>query len=331
MHCRIDRRSFLGVAGLFGFASMPRKAAAQSDGPRTAKRVGLLIGDEPEMVEAFKGEFTKLGYRDGVDLVVEVRVSRPNSADARTQAAELTSLTLDVIVAAALPQALQLRAAEADVRMVITTCPGMVSNGFAASLEHPGGNVTGMDELPPGVTERRLKLLKSAVPTASRIALLSTTPGRGGHETQLAEAERTAAQFGISVKAYRVTSFSQLQPALSAIVGDGMDGLLNFQGGLSLVNRQLIVDFANQHRLPAIYQATLFAEAGGLMAWAPDLNEQFRIAARTVDKIFKGAKPGDLPIQYPDRYYLTFNAATAKAIGLVLAPDLLAQADRVLP
>ncbi len=330
MRHRIDRRSFLGVAGLLGFAFMPDKATAQSDSSQNVKRVGLLIGDEPEMVEAFKGEFAKLGYRDGADLVVEVRISRPNSADATKHAVELTALNLDVIVAAALPQALQLRAAKADVRMVIATCPGMISNGFAASFEHPGGNVTGMDELPPGVTERRVKLLKSAVPAASRIALLSTTPGRGGHETQLAEAERAATQFGISVKPYRVTSFSQLQPALSAIVGDDMDGLLNFQGGLSLVNRQLIVDFVNQHRLPAIYQATLFAEGGGLMAWAPDLNEQFRIAARTVDKIFKGARPGDLPIQYPDRYYLTINAATAKAIGLVLAPDLLAQADRVL-
>ncbi len=326
----IDRRCVLGAAGLLGFASIPHDAAAQSDGSRTVKRVGLLIGDAPELIEAFRGEFTRLGYLEGLDLIAEIRVSRPNSDDAARHAAELTTLNLDVIVAASLPSALQLRAAKADVRMVIATCPGMVSNGFAASIEHPGGNVTGMDELPPGVTERRIKLLKAATPAASRIALLSTTPGRGGHETQLAEAERAASQLGISVKPYRVTSFSQLQPALSAIVGDGMEGLLNFQGALSLFNRRLIVDFVNQHRLPAIYQATLFAEAGGLMAWAPDLDEQFRAAARTVDKIFKGARPGDLPIQYPARYYLTINAATAKGLGLALAPDLLAQADRVL-
>jgi putative ABC transport system substrate-binding protein len=110
-----------------------------------------------------------------------------------------------------------------------------------------------------------------------------------------------------------------------------MDGLLSFQGALALLNRELIVEFATKHRLPAIYQATPFAEAGGLMAWAPDLEEQFRMAARYVDQILKGAKPGDLPIKYPARYYLTLNADTAKSIGLTFPPMLLAQADRVLP
>ena len=164
----------------------------------------------------------------------------------------------------------------------------------------------------------------------SRVALLSTTPGRGGHETQLADAEQAAAALRVRVKVYRVTSLSELQPALVALMEDQMNGLLSFQGALSLLNRRLIVDFAAKHELPAIYQATLFAESGGLMAWAPDLEEQFRIAARYVDQILRGAKPGDLPIRYPPRYYLTLNGATAKALGLTFPPVLLAQADRVL-
>ena len=133
-----------------------------------------------------------------------------------------------------------------------------------------------------------------------------------------------------SVKTYRVTSFSELEPALAAMVDDRMNGLVNFQGGLSVVNRKLIVDFVANHGLPAIYQATVFADAGGLLAWAPDFDEQLRMAARYVDQILKGAKPGNLPIQYPPRYYLTVNTAAAKKLELVLPPALLTQADRVL-
>jgi putative ABC transport system substrate-binding protein len=246
-------------------------------------------------------------------------------------AAELAHMDLQLIVAGALPFALEVRTANPAMPMVIATCPGMISNGFAESLEHPGRNVTGIDELPPGVTAKRLTLLRIAAPKVSSVALLSTTPGRGGHEIQLADAEQAARVLGIRVKPYRAASLGELQNVLATIVDDGMDGLLNFQGGLSLSNRQLIVDFAAEHRLPAIYQATLFAEAGGLMSWAPDLENQYRMAARYVDKILKGANPGDLPITYPPKYYLTIHAGAARRLGLTLPPALLAQADRVLP
>ena len=239
-------------------------------------------------------------------------------------------MDLKLIVAAALSIAIEVRKADSAIPMVIATCPGMVSNGFAQSLEHPGGNVTGMDELPPGLTTKRLTLLKTAAPRVSRVALLSTTPGRGGHEIQLADAEQSATALGIKVAPYRATSLGELQNALASLVSDGMDGLLSFQGGLSLTNRQLIIDFAAKHRLPAVYQATLFAEAGGLMAWAPNLTNQFRMAASYVDQILRGADPGDVPIQFPPRYYLTLNAGAAKGLGLTLPPALLDLADRVV-
>jgi putative ABC transport system substrate-binding protein len=129
---------------------------------------------------------------------------------------------------------------------------------------------------------------------------------------------------------YRATSLAELSAALAEIVADAMDGMLNFQGGLSLANRLLITNHMNEHRLPAIYQATLFAEAGGLMAWAPDLVEQYREAARSVDKILNGASAGDLPIKHPAKYFLTLNANAARKIGLVLPPGLVQQATRVL-
>lgn len=293
--------------------------------------MGFIIGAgyDPN-VAAFKKELRRLGYDEGENLIIETRITQPNSNDLPVMAAELTGIGVDVIVAASLPIALAVRNANPQMPMVVATCPGMVSNGFAQSLEHPGGNVTGMDELPPGLTGKRMQLLKAAAPKGTRIALLSTTPGRGGHEAQMADAVEAARSLGVQVRGYRARTFEELAPALGAIAADGMQGLVNFQGGLSLTNRQMIVDFANEHRLPAIYQATLFAEAGGLMAWAPDLIEQFRIAARFVDQILKGARPGDLPIKHPERYYLTINARTATRIGLELPTALLAQAHRVL-
>ena len=293
------------------------------------RRIGFLSGSVPTLINSFEEELQRLGYELGKDLIIEKRITRANTTDTAVYAAELGRMDLELILASALPAALEIRKANPAMPMVIATCPGMVSNGFARSLERPGGIYTGMDELPPGVTAKRLQLLKTAAPTVARIALLSTTPGRGGHETQLADAEQTARTLGVVVKPYRATSLKEIEAALSAIVADGMDGLMNFQGGLSLMNRQLIVDFAAKNRLPAIYQATFFVEAGGLMAWSPDQQEQYREAARYVDKILRGAKPGDLPIHYPDKYYLMINQKAAQALDLALPPSLIAQADKL--
>jgi putative ABC transport system substrate-binding protein len=180
------------------------------------------------------------------------------------------------------------------------------------------------------VTAKRLRLLRRAAPSVSRVALLSTTPGRGGHESQLVDAEAAAKELGFNLKAYRATSVSELTAALDAIRNDQMNGLLNFQGGLSLANRRMIVDFAAAHRLPAVYQSLFFVESGGLMAWAPDQRNQYRLGARLADQILKGKKPGDIPVQYPEPYRLHLNKTGAAAIGLTLPPDLVAEADQVL-
>ncbi len=307
-------------------------AAAHQSRPPRVRRIGFFSGAGlPPLLEAFKDELRSLGFTDGENVVIELRLSGPNTSDLPTQAAELAKMDLELVVAGALPFALEMRKANSAMPMVIATCPGMISNGFAQNLDHPGGHVTGIDELPPRLTTKRLTLLKTAAPKVSRVALLSTTPGRGGHEIQLADAEQAGKALGISVRAYRATSLDELQNGFKTIVKDGMDGLLNFQGGLSVANRQLIVDFAAEHRLPAIYQATLFAEAGGLMSWAPKLEEQYRMAARYSAKILAGANPGDLPIRYPAEYFLTINTGAARSLGLTLPPTLLAQAERVLP
>src|SRR5215212_1876035 len=293
-------------------------------------RIGFMSGSEPSLISSFEDEMHRLGYSPGKNIHIEMRVGRINTNDTAAHAAELGAMDLDFVVAAALPQALAMRQANPKMPMVIITCPGMVSNGFAESLERPGSIYTGLDELPPGVTRKRLQLLKRAAPSISRVALLSTTPGRGGHETQLADAERTARDLGVSVKVYRASSIGEIVSALDAIRSDQMNGLVNFQGGLSLGNRQMIVDFAAAQRVAAVYQSLFFVESGGLMAWAPDQRNQYRLGARYADQILKGKKPGDIPVQYPEPYQLHVNKSAAAAIGLTVPADLVAEADRVL-
>lgn len=324
---KFDRRFLVG--SLLGVALLPGCAGRLT--PTGSPRIGFLAGaHNPQMVDAFLGELARLGWVQGRTIHVETRVARPNSSDARLYSNELARSGVQLIVASALPYALEVRRANPGMPMVVGTAAGLVSNGFARSMARPGGIVTGMEELVPGLTARRLAYLKQAAPHLRRIALLSTTPGVGGHEIQLADAEAAAPGLGVSVKAYRATNRKEIERALGQVVGDGMQGLVNFQGGLSLANRQLIVDFAAKHRLPAIYQAVLFAEAGGLMSWAPDQNEQLRVAARLTDRILRGAKPGDLPITYPSPYFLTINRSAARRIGLNLPEALLRSADRVI-
>ena len=325
-----SRRWFVSRVGLLGCA-LPLTVSAQRPRLHRVGRIGFLGGGAPTLVKAFEQEMRRLRYVEGENIVIEKRVLRPNSPNVAPQAAELAHMNLDLIMAGWLGAALEVRKNNPAMPMVIATCPGMVSNGFAKSLKRPGGIYTGIDELPPGVTAKRLRLLKTAAPMVSRVGLLSTTPGHGGHEAQLADAEQAAKSLRLTVKPYRATTLSELEAGLASIVSDRMDGLLNFQGGLSLANRELIVDFAAKNRLPAIYQSAFFTEAGGLMAWAPDQEGQYREAARYVDKILKGANPGDLPVRYPGRYYLTINKSAARGLGLDLPPALLAKADQVLP
>jgi len=324
-----SRRTFLQQLAL-GVGATPLLArGADADPARRVPRIGLLAGDFPEHINAFLGALRAEGFVDGENVVVEKRIQRAFT-DGPPMAKELAALPLDFIVASALPSALRVRAANPNMPMVIATCPGLVRNGFARSMENPGGIYTGVDELPPGVTEKRLTLLKAAATAAKRVALLSTTPGVGGHETQLEDAERAARSLGVVVKPYRATTPEELNSALAAIASDRADAMLNFQGGLSIFLRQAIVNFATSHRLPAIYQAAMFVDAGGLMSWAPDQVEQQRMAARLAARILKGAKPGDLPIVYAPNYSLTINAGASKKIGLKLPQELLAQAARTV-
>jgi len=321
----LSRRSFVAALG----SAVPLAALARQ-APRGVRRLGIIIGSEPTLFAAFDAQMRQLGWVPGENVILELRKTRANTSDSATFAAELARLNLDLVLVGSLPPALEMRQAKPDQPMVIATCPGLVSNGFAATMDRPGGHATGIDELPPGVTAKRLKLLKTAAPGIARVALVSTTPGRGGHEAQLADAQQAAPALGITVKPYRAASLDELKTALAAIADDRMEAIATFQGAVAILNRQVIIDFAAAHRLPAVYQAVAFPDSGGLMAWAPDLVEQYRDAARYVDQILKGANPGDLPARYPSGYFLTINAGAAAALHLELPPALLVQVDRVV-
>lgn len=329
MNALTTRRNFLQTLALL--PALPLMAEGHRGlTPQTVPRIGYLGGAGVlHLEEAFTQELQTLGFQEGANIHLEKRLARPNSTDAATMAAELAQRDLSLIVAASLPFALDIRKHNPRMPMVLATCPGLVNNGFAQSVEHPGGIYTGIDELPPGVTAKRLQLLKAVAPTATRIALLATTPGVGGNEVQLAEAQQAATSLGVEVKPYRASSLPELENALTTLGKEGMHGMLIFQGALTLANRQRMVDFAVRHRIPAIYQQSVFVEIGGLMAWAPDLAEQFREAARYVAKILQGAKPGDLPIKHPEPYFLTLNARTARQIGVRFSDTLLAEATKV--
>jgi putative ABC transport system substrate-binding protein len=326
---RLSRRQLLMAAAALGFARARSEEAARP--PRKLPRIGFMSGTGyPELEEAFVDELRKSGLVEGRDLIIERRLSRPNSNDLATMGRELANSDLALVVPTALPAALVIREANPSMPMVIGTCPGMVANGFAKTMEKPGGIYTGIDELPPGVIARRMTLLRTAAPAITRLALLSTAPGTIAHDIQMADAQRAAAELDLPVKAYRATSLAEIRTALNAMRADGMNGLQNLQGGLSLANRQLIVDFAAAHRIPAIYQARLFVPAGGLMAWAPDQSGQLRIAARMVARILGGASPGDIPVAYPGKYSLLLNLRAAQRIGLAFPDGVSAQADEVI-
>ena len=330
MHTLVTRRKF--VKALFLFAGVPSVLYCKELlNKQSIPRIGFLSGAGPLHLEkVFTDELEKLGFQEGKNVQIEMRLARPNTGDLAAMATELAGMDLSLIVAASLPVALEIRKNNPKMPMVLATCPGMVSNGFAKSLQHPGSIYTGIDELPKGVVAKRLQLLKTAIPTANRIALLSATPGVGGHEAQLAEAEKTAPTLGIEVTPYRVKTLEDLQKALTDLTNDDIDGVVIFQGALTLANRKMVVDFASENRLPIIYQQSVFVEIGGLMAWAPDLEQQFREAAHFVDKILKGAKPGDLPVKHPDKYFLTLNKTAASKIGVTFPEELIAEATTVI-
>jgi putative ABC transport system substrate-binding protein len=331
----MDRRQFIGaVAG--GLLSTPLAVDAQQ--PGKVYRIGWLdLGAPPSsgrgnrVLDAFRLGLRELGWIEGRSIAIDERYANEDSARLAAAAAELVGLRVDVIVTITTPAALAAKKTTALVPIVMAGSSRPVELGLVASLAHPGGNVTGVTNNPGGgILQKLLQLLKEAAPRVSRVALLWAGSSALGEENALAQLQAAAPALGITVLSAEADGPKDIPAALAAILQQRADGLFVTPNSTNTGQRQLIVDFALANRLPAIFADSRWASDGGLMSYGIDWIELRRHSATYVDKILKGAKPADLPVEQPTKFELVINLKTAKAIGLTIPQSLLARADEVI-
>jgi len=316
-------------------ATVSLTTAPPADAEQAAKvpRIGYLgaatLSAIPERVEAFRQGLRELGYVEGKNIVIEYRYTEGKLDRLPALAAELVRLKVDVIVTAG-PTITRV-AKEATVAIPIVTANDgdPVGNGFVASLARPGGNITGLSTLAPELSGKRLEILKEIVPKLSRLAVLGNSPDPGNRQN-LKEAELAAKAFGVKLQYLDLLSFKDIEAAFRAASKERTDAALVLQSAVLVSHRTQLADLAVKSRLPAIYYRSQFVEAGGLMAYSVSSTDLDRRAATYVDKILKGSKPADLPVEQPTKFELIINRKTAKALGLTIPPSLLQRADQVI-
>ena len=322
----MDRRRFL-LTSLAGALAVPVAAEGQQAGK--VYRIGFLSQGQPPkaFLEALQQGLRELGYAEGRNLVWEFR-STDGSLDQLPQFAEdLVRLKVDVILARASSGAMAAKRATTSIPIVFFAVYAPVEIGLVPNLGHPGGNITGVAVNASDMAGKRVQLLKELVPTLKRVAILSH-PSHPTNAVQLQGAQAAARTLGVHLRAVSVRSADDFAPALNAL--RGIEGVLNADTPLFVTHRTRLVDAVAASRLPAIYPARVYVEAGGLMSYGPNLPDVWRRAAAYVDKILKGAKPGDLPVEQPTEFELVINLKTAKALGLTIPPSVLLRADQVI-
>ena len=323
----MDRRIFLGALTT-GLLAVPLAAAAQTAG--RVYRVGVLSPGSPGTgIAAFGVGIRRLGWVPGQNLILEQRFARGDLGRLPALAAELVSLKVDVILVSsvAIPAA---RAATRTIPTIMTfAVDDPVEEGWVASLARPGGNLTGVTLHAPELTGKRLQLIKSVLPEMRRVGVLAWP--RPGGLGQVRAVESAARSLNLQTHVVEVQEPSQYEGALDALKRAGVDALLVLASSAFFAERQRIADLAVKHRLPLVSPFREVAEAGGLMAYGPHVVELWgeRVPVY-VDRILKGAKPGDLPIEQPTKYELVINLKTAKTLGLTIPPSLLQRADQVI-
>lgn len=320
----MNRRDVLLGAAV---AAIGWRADAQ-EAPRNA-RIGFVVSGEVYPRRYFDEAMRQLGWIEGRNLVVDRRVTGEDPDRRKAAAAELIATHPDVIVVAGLIDALPIHALTRTVPIVVITAPDLVGTGLADSLARPGGNVTGIMVLGGELDGKRLQLLRELVPAAARISDLvyARNPWSMPRATAI---EALARPLGIRVAARLVSEAGELDGAFAASADDHDQAILVQEGAVFVENRPRIIALAAQYRLPAIYVEREFAESGGLLSYGALRRENFERAAALVDKILKGAKPADLPIEQPTRFELVVNLKTARELGLTIPPTILDLADEVI-
>ena len=327
------RRAFIKLVGGGVAAAWPIAARAQQ-GERM-RRIGVLTGvaaDDPEgqaRIAAFLQGLQQLGWTDGRNMRIEYRWAAGSASDLRKYAAELAALAPEVIFAAGGTSLGTLLQVTRAVPVVFAIVPDPVGSGFVDSLARPGGNATGFMQFEYSLSGKWVELLKQIAPGVTRAAVLwdpAIPPGIG----QFAIIQSVAPSAGVDVSPVNVRDASEIERAVAAFARFSNGGLIVTGSALAVVHRHLIIALAARHKLPAIYFERGFVADGGLISYGSNWVDQFRHAAAYVDRILRGEKPADLPVQAPTKYELVINLKTAKALGLTVPPALIARADEVI-
>jgi putative ABC transport system substrate-binding protein len=321
-------RRLLGIALFAAIFGMAGESISQQPSSAKNARIGLLGAEHSSSVEAFRQGLRDLGWVDGQNLIIEFRFVHGSEDRLAMIAGELVGLGMDVIVTSSVTYIEPARRATQTIPIVFCTHYGPVEAGHVDSLKHPGGNLTGLTNPGPEMTAKRLELLKEAVPTARRIAVL--WPRATGAPAVLGPTEAAARALGVELQPVQARSSDELDDAVAAVVSAGADALLVPPSVLALRERARLPALALKHRLPSIFGFRESIEAGGLMSYAADFNDQFRRCAGYVDKILRGARPAELPVEQASNYQLAINLQTAQALGIQFPLSLLARADEVI-
>jgi len=327
----MKRREFITLLG--GAVALPVAARAQQ--PERIRRIGAFIslgaGDAEgrARLTAFVQGLKELGWTDGGSVRIDIRWSAGDAERNRSTAAELVALSPDVILASGGTVMGPLQQATRTVPIVFTQVGDPVGAGFVETLARPGGNVTGFMNLEYGISAKWLELLKQIAPHLTRAAVLRDPTLIAGIG-QLGAIQSVAPSFGVELRPVNVRDAGEIERAVEGFARESNSGLIVLSGALAIGHRELITTLALRNRLPAVYPARSFVASGGLISYGPDSVDPHRRAARYVDRILKGEKPADLPVQAPTKFELIINLKTANALGLTVPPSLLARADEVI-
>jgi putative ABC transport system substrate-binding protein len=324
------RRTFLAGAAALCVVS-PAARAAQSAGP--VRRIGRLspisAAAEPPVIAGLRQGLRDLGWIEGENIAFEFRFADGRFDRLPQLAEELVRLKVDVIVAGSNPGAMAAKNATRDIPIVVVTTGDPIGGGLVASLARPGGNLTGVTALGQELTAKRLELLKEAMPGITQVAVL-TNPGSPTSGPLLKEGEEAARSLGLRLTVLKASDAGEIDSAFAAMANARAEALMVPADIMFNSQTGNIAELAARHRLPATYGEREFVSAGGLMFYGASLPDMYRHAATHIDKIFKGAKPADLPIEQPTKFDLVINLKAARTLGIAIPPSLLLRADEVI-
>ena len=334
MTSTIARREFIAALGGTAVAPMLRPLAAHAQQSERVRRIGVLMGGtettDQTYVATLLAKLEELGWKSGRNVRTDVRWWKSGPEQMRPVISDLLASSPDVIVAYTNLAVAMLKPMAANVPIVFVAVGDPIGSGFISSLAHPGGNITGFSSHEGPMGGKWLELLKETAPQLTRVMTIFH-PETPVHQAMWHSAEDAAPRFGVEATPAGVHDAAEIERAISAFAAKDGGGLIVLPHALTIVNRDLIVALELRHRLPAVYGGpSLFVKAGGLVSYGIDLEDSFRRSAEYVDRILRGEKPADLPVQQPVKYTLAFNLKTAKAIGLEVPSTLLVRADEVI-